>query len=656
MRPWLAWSTLVLAAAAATAAPRDAAAQDALNGGRVAVDFYLPATGKEASTNAEDYTKPTADVVERFLNGARCTCDRSGKTQQFLLKMSFAPDPTPTLGSAVPLTVFAGENCAVAETNGERAMRCSSLAMFANAADLVGDITPVFGRVGDLVAPGTVDGMPRACGGIAESSIFAVANALTATPLDATTPAVKVAFDLGAPTMPETLTVLGLEQTISVSWDRGEVDADTKYFQALCAQENGEQASPSSMPTARYDTTHDMCAIDIEPVEPATLTDGSVPSGTLPAALGMLEKRFICGEASKDAGSIKLEGLENDKPYWVVVLAIDSAGNYDARYIPHTVKPVPSIDFWEDANQDNPDINGGFCVAQVGRGGSGSGALLVLAAIVGAVRRRRRNGRGRARGAVLLGLGLLALAPATARAQDYDPYWIDSEAASTDRVDQPQWHLGLRLGPYHPSVDDGYSSDPGPFRRMFGPGYNLVPQLDLHRLWTVSTLQLGLGVSGGYYRKTADAYQIGSSPTDPMRPRSVGATNTFNMVPLSVTGIARLAVLDDRWGIPVVPYVRGGLAYNVWWVRTATGELAMTDCDTCKDKALGASAGLVGAVGIAIRGERLDGEASHSMRNGGVEHAGFYAELETSWVDGFGSGKRLSLGDTTWYAGVDFEF
>jgi hypothetical protein len=191
---------------------------------------------------------------------------------------------------------------------------------------------------------------------------------------------------------------------------------------------------------------------------------------------------------------------------------------------------------------------------------------------------------------------------------------------------------------------------------MFGPGYNLVPQMDLHRLWQLTGVQLGVGVSGGYYAKSADAYVVGSSPSDPDRPRSEGATNTFKMIPLSVTGLARLTVLDDRWGIPVVPYVRGGGAYNVWWVRTATGDLAMTDCDTCDDKALGASAGLVGAVGISIRGERLDHDALASMRNGGVEHAGFYAELETSWVDGFGNEARLSLGDTTWYAGIDFEF
>ena len=47
---------------------------------------------------------------------------------------------------------------------------------------------------------------------------------------------------------------------------------------------------------------------------------------------------------------------------------------------------------------------------------------------------------------------------------------------------------------------------------------------------------------------------------------------------------------------------------------------------------------------------------ARSMRDSGLDHAGFYAEVSTSWVNGFGSDTKLSLGDTTWSAGVDFEF
>jgi hypothetical protein len=44
------------------------------------------------------------------------------------------------------------------------------------------------------------------------------------------------------------------------------------------------------------------------------------------------------------------------------------------------------------------------------------------------------------------------------------------------------------------------------------------------------------------------------------------------------------------------------------------------------------------------------------MRAGGIQHAGFYAEYSYAQVDGFGSETKLSVGDTTWFAGVDFEF
>jgi hypothetical protein len=45
-----------------------------------------------------------------------------------------------------------------------------------------------------------------------------------------------------------------------------------------------------------------------------------------------------------------------------------------------------------------------------------------------------------------------------------------------------------------------------------------------------------------------------------------------------------------------------------------------------------------------------------SMRQSGIQHAGIYGELSLAKVDGFGSDKKLSVGDRTWFVGVDFEF
>ena len=44
------------------------------------------------------------------------------------------------------------------------------------------------------------------------------------------------------------------------------------------------------------------------------------------------------------------------------------------------------------------------------------------------------------------------------------------------------------------------------------------------------------------------------------------------------------------------------------------------------------------------------------MRQSGIQHAGFYGELSMAKIDGFGKDTKLSVGDTTWFAGVSFEF
>jgi hypothetical protein len=140
------------------------------------------------------------------------------------------------------------------------------------------------------------------------------------------------------------------------------------------------------------------------------------------------------------------------------------------------------------------------------------------------------------------------------------------------------------------------------------------------------------------------------------------------MVPLSLELGYRFTYLDDEWGIPIVPYAKGGLAYDLWWMRDPNGNFsrvgpdnchpqpASGDCMQANQRAVGGSAGLIGSVGISIRAERIDPASAASMREGGIEHAGFYAELQTAWVDGFGNAHRLSLGTTTWFAGVNFEF
>jgi hypothetical protein len=302
--------------------------------------------------------------------------------------------------------------------------------------------------------------------------------------------------------------------------------------------------------------------------------------------------------------------------------------------------------------------------------------LIALVALLALARSRRRRARyvgGPRMAAVTTLTALLAVVPAVAPtlASAQSPYWEDTRIADADdelALGDPRrvkWHAGLRLGPYVPGIDAqlGRPMGPyaGPYEQMFG-GYSIMPVLDIERFLAYPLGQLGVGVSVGYMGKKARAWVSGTDPGDPMRERSQGDSNSFRLFPLTVSAVYRFSYLDDELGIPIVPYVRAGLGYYIWWITAPNGEFASAcvgggDDPMCeRTSARGASLGFVGSVGVSIRAERIDRDAARSMRESGIEHAGFYAEYSLGKVDGFGNEKKLSLGDATWFAGVDFEF
>jgi hypothetical protein len=296
----------------------------------------------------------------------------------------------------------------------------------------------------------------------------------------------------------------------------------------------------------------------------------------------------------------------------------------------------------------------------------------LLALVLAAVWWRRRRARARRIPPRVLAaatvIALVAIAgTASAQHNSSEPYWAETNWSdeTVEELDEPHWHVGLRFGPYLPAIDDQAGLDPGPYEQMFGSGKAVMPVLDVDWLFLRGFGQLGVGGSIGAMWRSAKAYTAGSDPNDPMRPRSDGDTTNFRLIPLAITAVYRFTYLDDTYGIPVVPYVRGGLSYYIWWIGAPSGNTAvirdpagcvLDDPGCHENRARGASIGAQGSIGLAIRAERIDAGAARSMRQGGVEHAGFYAELSLAKVDGFGNDQKLAVGDATWFAGVDFEF
>lgn len=553
-------------------------------------------------------------------------------------------------------------------------------------------------------------------------------------------------IDTNPPPPPENLTASSSEGAILLSWATPTSRAqDLAYYQALCAKPDGSPVR-TTPPGARYVTTAKLCGLADEPAyinrsTDTTVGDGETAIASLPSGLATLDPAYICGESSTgSATSLRVDGLENEVPYTVMVVATDLHGNFAAVYAASTVTPHPVTDFWEDLHDHGSQAEGGLCLlaetygddsgltqalrafrddtlggsragrwlgrayyATLGKLGAyvhGSIALRIAAGValaplvalalawhwltlpgllaaiglVALARRRRAWLRGAlaqvrpAHIAATLAVATLTLAQGQARAGGHQPYWEDNQLAEDDRQasdddsELVKWHAGVRVGPYRPGIDKQLGISPGPYERMFGTAPAIMPVLDVDRILWTGFGQLGIGGSIGYTQRTADAFQV-KTKADEADVRVGGASTHFRLLPLALTASYRFTWLDETYGIPIVPYVRGGLSYYVWWSTAPDGSISRvckpgaTDpaCDK-SNKAFGASAGVQGSIGLAIRAERIDADTAQSMRQSGIQHAGIYGELSVANVNGFGSDSKLSVGDRTWFAGVDFEF
>jgi|GEM_PF-1667151 len=313
---------------------------------------------------------------------------------------------------------------------------------------------------------------------------------------------------------------------------------------------------------------------------------------------------------------------------------------------------------------------------------------------------RRHRPRGRKLAAVVAAAVVLLAWSAAADAQ---PYWDEPGGPAEVQSRMPKkrsvarWNFELKFGPWTPNIDGEFNSglsvtnyvedeggtltvgDPlqfdGPYDAVFG-GAGLLTQLQLDRYLLQNRYgDFGVGLSVGYLRKSGDALLIdeleediasvfGNGVNEPFArdgrlARSEGDSISFNLMPLATTAVFRFTYLDTQIGVPLVPYVRGGLSYYLWWTRNPAGDTAeATDTDSGETvRGSGGSLGFQATVGLALRLERIDVEAGTNLRDElGIEHASFFFEGTLAEVDGFGDDSRLSVGDVNWAAGMSFEF
>jgi hypothetical protein len=258
-----------------------------------------------------------------------------------------------------------------------------------------------------------------------------------------------------------------------------------------------------------------------------------------------------------------------------------------------------------------------------------------------------------------------------------EPTFYSGEAPR--HYESSQWFaFELKFGPYSPDID----SSPGlngakPFSDLFNPQGTvgrpkgqLLTQLEFDVQFLHKFGSLGVGASVGFYRRTTHAFQFDFNPAtgtnniscDAQAKQCVrsGDETALNVLPLALMLVYRFDVLALRYRVPLVPYLKIGIAYYIWWINNGGGFDSIATVNVSPGNSVGGWGGTFGWVlnpGLALLLDVFDPSAARTIDSElGINHTYVFAELNYANITGFGAPDKLVLSDLTWSCGLAFEF
>jgi hypothetical protein len=351
-------------------------------------------------------------------------------------------------------------------------------------------------------------------------------------------------------------------------------------------------------------------------------------SGTLDLAEGT--------SGALTATSYQITGLKNDTKYYVAVAALDDAENVSEGSTVKQATPVLVQDAWEYYRASGGTETGGYAPCSAQRTGSAPTAGLLGLLVAASWFLRRRRSAHKAAGTALLAIvaGTVALAPATAQAA--------SPITNS---------LELRFGQYLPGIDREFedTNKATPYKDVFGSSgaWDVGLNLDFRTLHGVLG-ELSFGIGASYWQKEGKALSLSGEKT--------ADKTTLTVLPLSLDVAWRFDLLAKRWDIPLIPYLRGGLGYAVWWADNGVGNTASSTKGGKDTEAVGGTGGLHGALGLRLLLDVFEPQAARSFDiEMGVNHSYLFAEYRLWSLNDFGSKTSIDLSDEVLYFGVAFD-
>jgi hypothetical protein len=243
--------------------------------------------------------------------------------------------------------------------------------------------------------------------------------------------------------------------------------------------------------------------------------------------------------------------------------------------------------------------------------------------------------------AAALALGALA---APASAQQAAPAASGTvERAPGETGSERTMGVEVKLGGFKPRID----SEPGlggtPYQDTFGDSAMLLLEGSGERQFFQAFGTAGVGLSAGYAEKFAPAHLADGTPAS----ESTG----LRLVPLSLFGVYRFDYAAHVWGIPLVPYVKAGLHYTLWWSTKG----ASLETTSSGGSAIGGRWGWGFSGGLSLLLDVFEPRVARDFdTDAGVNHSYLFVELNYADVNNFYTG-GLDLSGRYLTFGIAFE-
>ncbi|MBU1534080.1 hypothetical protein KKF84_02105 [Myxococcota bacterium] len=226
---------------------------------------------------------------------------------------------------------------------------------------------------------------------------------------------------------------------------------------------------------------------------------------------------------------------------------------------------------------------------------------------------------------------------------------LPSTAMATNDNESPSsWFLELKGGPFVPNVDDEFSGA-SPFKSIFGDKHSIMFKMQMDFLFYKGFGSLGIGADLGFYRIVGNALaDDGTKSAD---------ETALILLPIGVKLSYRFDYLAKEYNIPLVPYVKGGLNYVLWWITEGDGSIASWGEGQTGGNASGATYGFEFSVGLAILLDFFDPQSARSLdQETGINNSYIFGEYVWSFNDNFGGGNALMVGGNYWLVGLGIQF